>query len=166
MSDMTPSQDFDSRTFRDALSKFATGVALITTRHRGRAVGIVVNSFASVSLEPPLVLWSIHKDSRRRPAFEETTQHAIHILSAAQRAQCLALTRDSGAFDGLPLVDTPDGPPLIEGCLARFETAPFTRVEAGDHITLIQNVVTSAHQDSDPLVFFDKGFGHLFKGPQ
>ena len=166
MSHMTPIQNFDSRTFRDALSKFATGVALITTRHQGRDVGIVVNSFASVSLDPPLVLWSIHKDSRRRPAFEDTPRHAIHILSATQQAHCLALTRDANAFDGLHLADGSDGPPLIEGCLARFETEPFTRVDAGDHVTLMQKVITTAHQDTDPLVFFDKGFGHLFKGSE
>lgn len=164
MSDMTPIQSFDSRTFRDALSKFATGVALITTRFEGRPVGIVVNSFASVSLEPPLVLWSIHKDSRRRAAFAQTNRHAIHILSADQHAHCIALTRDASAFDGLRQIDNPGGPPLIDGCLARFESEPFTSVDAGDHVTLIQRVITTVHQDADPLVFFDKGFGHLFKG--
>ena len=166
MSNMTPSQSFDSRTFRDALSKFATGVVLITTRYDGQPVGIVVNSFASVSLEPPLVLWSIHKDSRRLAAFAQTTRHAIHILSTDQRAHCMALTKTASAFDGLQQIDNPGGPPLIDGCLARFESEPFTSVDAGDHVTLIQKVIATAHQDAVPLVFFDKGFGHLFKGPE
>ncbi|MEM1371733.1 MAG: flavin reductase family protein [Pseudomonadota bacterium] len=163
---MSSFPEFDSAAFRRAMSKFATGVAHKNPRYEGAAQGIVVNSFASVSLDPALVLWSIDKGSRRRAVFEHADRQAIHILSKAQHAQCMALVKDATAFEGLDMIDRPDGPPLIEGCLARFECEPYASVDAGDHVTLIQKVITASHQDAEPLVFFDRGFGHISKGSQ
>ena len=158
MPDATP---LDSRLFRDALGTFATGVALVTTRNAGVPVGIMINSFASVSLDPPLVLWSIANESRRKPAFEANPQSAIHILSNEQKADCMAFTKDAHAFDGLPLIENGDGPPLLDGCLARFECEEYAHHPAGDHTIIITRVLKVTTGDAQPLVFHKGSFGTI-----
>jgi flavin reductase (DIM6/NTAB) family NADH-FMN oxidoreductase RutF len=156
-----PKFQVDPSAFRSALGKFATGVALVSTRTDAGPMGIMVNSFASVSLDPPLVLWSIDKNSKRRPSFEVAQETAIHILAADQHADCIGFTKDAQAFGGLTLADNANGPPLVEGCLARFECSAFVTQDAGDHIILIARVDQLTTRDADPLVFFEGAFGSL-----
>lgn len=158
MTDQTPIATFDSRTFRDALGRFATGVALITTQTDKGPCGIMVNSFASVSLDPPLVLWSIDNASRRKPAFDAAEHTAIHILANDQRDACMAFTRDAFAFDGVTL--EPDSPlPLVTGALARFHCTPHATHVAGDHTIYISRVShVDAGPDVDPMVFYKGTF--------
>lgn len=158
MTDTTP---LDARMFRDALGTFATGVALITTRSERGPVGIMVNSFASVSLDPPLVLWSIGNSSQRKVAFESNPLSAIHVLSNEQKADCMAFTKDAHAFDGLPMVENGDGPPLLSGCLARFECEEYAHHPAGDHTIIITRVLRVTTGDADPLVFHKGAFGTI-----
>lgn len=153
--------DFDSRAFRDALARFATGVALITAPSTRGPVGILVNSFASVSLDPPLVLWSIANNSKRKPTFTAGLQSAIHILTAQQQEHCIGFTKDAHAFDGLTMAENGDGPPLVEECLARFECTHHASHLAGDHTIIISRVTHVTHADGDPLVFHNGTFGRL-----
>ena len=165
MTDQSPITAMDSRAFRDALGKFATGVALITTESDAGPMGIMVNSFASVSLDPPLVLWSIDKGSKRRPTFEAAKHTAIHILASDQKDACIPFTKDAYAFGGCTVTQNAVGTPLVEGALARFECEAFAAHDAGDHVIFIARVTNVTTRDADPLVFYQGAFGHLPTGP-
>ncbi|MDB3922262.1 flavin reductase family protein, partial [Paracoccaceae bacterium] len=91
----------DSGAFRSALGRFATGITIITCSHNGQPMGLTANSFASVSLDPPLVLWSPAKASRRHVAFSQATHFAIHILEASQEALCRSFARPGDGFKNL-----------------------------------------------------------------
>ena len=109
-----------ARDFRDALGRFATGVTVVTCEADG-PLGITANSFASVSLDPPLVLWSPARGSRRFDAFAGARHFAIHVLGAEQEALGAGFSSSGEAFEGLELERNAEGVPLIAGCLARFE---------------------------------------------
>ena len=111
----------DARAFRDALGAYATGVTVVTVPSEDGPIGITANSFASVSLDPPLVLWSPAKSSKRFKYFKGTNHFAIHVLDGHQQQLCNSFTKDKSAFDGLDIVEGENSVPLIEGCLARFE---------------------------------------------
>lgn len=144
----------DPRAFRSALGRFATGVTVITAASpEGRPVGITANSFASVSLDPPLVLWSPAKDSRRYDHFITARHYAIHILGAHQQRLCDAFTRDMAAFDGLDWHADAQGVPLIAGCLARFECRQEAVHDAGDHSIILGRVLRASFREGLPLLF-------------
>ena len=108
MTSFTPDKDTE-RLFRNTLGRFATGVTVITTMTDQGPLGITANSFASVSLDPPLVLWSPAKASRRFPAFAEAEHYAIHVLSEEQIDLCRRFSRDGFDFDGLDWEAGPAG---------------------------------------------------------
>jgi flavin reductase (DIM6/NTAB) family NADH-FMN oxidoreductase RutF len=140
---------------RAALGQFATGVAIVTTRASdGRSVGLTVNSFASVSLEPPLVLWSLSKRSSSLEAFRVAPSVAIHVLSADQEALARRFASPSAdRFAGLRRGIGPGGVPLLEGCVARFICMPYARTEAGDHVVFILRVDRWSRAGGPALVF-------------
>ena len=112
----------DPRAFRAALGSFATGITVVTTRTPdGTPVGITANSFASVSLDPPLVLWSPARASRRFPAFAEARRFAIHVLAHDQQAVCDAFVRAAQGFDAVPSTD--GQPPSIDRMTCHCDAA-------------------------------------------
>ncbi len=141
------------RGFRDALGRFATGVTVVTTTSEEGPVGIVANSFASVSLNPPLVLWSPDKASRRFSYFDKAPHFAIHVLDAHQQQICNGFTKDRHAFDGLDWETGFGDIPLISGCLARFECELDVTHDAGDHLIIVGRVRKVSHRDGLPLLF-------------
>jgi flavin reductase (DIM6/NTAB) family NADH-FMN oxidoreductase RutF len=144
----------DVRGFRSALGSFATGVTVVTARGvSGEPVGITANSFASVSLDPPLVLWSPARSSRRFEAFAAAEHFAIHILAQDQQAACDAFVRAQGGFDAVSWVEGPEGLPLLEGCLARFLCRREGMLDGGDHAILVGRVWEAARREGAPLVF-------------
>ena len=152
---MTQDNTFDARNFRQALGSFATGVTIITTRcGDGSPVGITANSFNSVSLEPPMVLWSLAKSSRSLPAFETAQHWAVHILAADQEALSNRFAR-SGAdkFAGLEPETGIGGSPLLGGCATRLQCSTAFRYEGGDHIIFVGRVLGFDHNPVAPLVF-------------
>lgn len=152
----------DPRLFRDALGRFATGVTVITTCEAdGSApVGITVNSFASVSLDPALVLWSAARASMRHRHFSEAQAFAIHVLCADQRELAQRFTRSGSGFDGLALARNDAGVPLIDDVLARFECVTEATHEGGDHTIIIGRVTRfTLCRAGAPLVFFAGGYG-------
>lgn len=143
----------DPRKFRDALGSFATGVTVITVPSEDGPVGIVANSFASVSLDPPLVLWSPAKSSKRFKIFSGAPHFAIHVLDAHQQDLCNGFVKDKSAFDGLDWVTGAHDVPHIRGCLARFECSLEAEHDAGDHTIIVGRVNGAAVRDGIPLMF-------------
>lgn len=155
----------EGRRFREALGRFATGVAVVTARGPdGEALGMTVNSFTSVSLEPPLVLWCPAVSSRRHDIFAGAAAWAVHILGVEQMDICLRFTRSgAGGFDGLAAEVNEDGVPILPGAAARFDCRAVARYPAGDHTILVGEVVrvTVGGPADRPLVFAAGRFSTL-----
>lgn len=143
----------DQRAFRDALGSFATGVTVITAMTKDGPVGITANSFASVSLDPPLVLWMPAKTSNRLDDFQSAEHYAIHVLDGHQQQVCDGFTRHKDAFSGLDWGLDDRGVPDIRGCLARFECAHHQTHDAGDHFIILGRVVRASYRTGLPLLF-------------
>ena len=147
--------------FRAALSKFATGIAVITTHCPSSGpAGITVNSFASVSLDPPLVLWSLAKPAGRMSVFAPASDVAIHILSAKQKELCIGFTKNAAAFPDETKVNKANIP-ILEQCLARFDCTRHAQFDGGDHLIFVEKVVSVECQHGEPLLFFDSSYRHL-----
>jgi 3-hydroxy-9,10-secoandrosta-1,3,5(10)-triene-9,17-dione monooxygenase reductase component len=144
-----------ARRFRSALGAFATGVTIVTTRDaEGRDVGLTANSFNSVSLTPPMVLWSLAKNARSLPAFVAATHFAVHVLAADQEELSLRFAaRGSNKFAGLDLERGPAQVPLLRGCSARFQCRTAFRHEGGDHLIFVGAVESFDQSDRPPLIF-------------
>lgn len=151
----------EPRALRQAMGRFATGVAVITTRtSAGRLEGMTVNSFSSVSLDPPLVLWSLRRQARSRAGFVEAGCFAVNILSAEQDALSRHFaTPMADRFESLAWEPGHGGCPLLAGCLAHFECDTHEVVEAGDHLILIGRIRQVTHRDGVPLVFHGGQYG-------
>lgn len=145
----------DPAAFRQALGSFATGVTIVTTRSsEGQDIGLTANSFNSVSLQPPMVLWSLAKSSKSLAAFAQAEYFAVHILAADQEPLSnLFATRGADKFAGLELDRGAGGVPLLEGCSARFVCRTAFRYEGGDHEIFVGEVLKFEHFARTPLVF-------------
>lgn len=156
------------RLFREALGRFATGVTVVTAQGADGSVGMTVNSFASVSLDPPLVLWCPARASARHDVFARAPAWSVHVLGAEQLDICLRFTRNGAGFEGLTLGATALGTPLIPGVAARFDCTAHAAHEAGDHSVLIGRVaqVTVGGPDDHPLVFAAGRFGEFGPAPR
>jgi flavin reductase (DIM6/NTAB) family NADH-FMN oxidoreductase RutF len=146
---------FDVKAYRRTLGCFATGVTIITTRRQdGESAGLTVNSFNSVSLDPPLVLWSLSLYSQNLPAFQEASHFAVNILAADQAflSQRFAASTAS-KFENVNVTFGAGGVPLIEGCAAYLECRQEYRHYGGDHIIFIGRVVNFVCTDREPLIF-------------
>ena len=151
----------NTRLLRDAFGRFATGVTVVTTHSADGPVGITANSFSSVSLDPPLVLWMPDKGSRRFRYFETAEHYAIHVLSHHQAEVCNGFVRNAHAFDQLPHRIDDKGVPLIENCLARFECQRFAAYEGGDHLIVLGQVMQAEMRQGDALTFFAGKLGQI-----
>lgn len=153
----------EGRRFREALGRFATGVTVVTTEGPAGPVGITANSFTSVSLEPPLVLWCAALSSQRWPVFRDARAWAVHVLGAGQLDLCLRFTKGGEGFAGLPEARNADGVPVLPAAAARFDCRAHACHEGGDHAILVGEVarVTIAGPADAPLVFAAGRFGQL-----
>ena len=154
-----PSTDSDS--FRGALGTFVTGVTIVTTDSREGPMAIVANSFASVSLDPPLVLWSPAKSSRRFEHFAGSRRFAINVLGKDQRDICAAVAKSKTAIKDVPTHLSHCGMPLIDGALATFECNLHATHDAGDHVIIVGLVTKAHHRMGDPLVFHGGKYGEF-----
>lgn len=147
---------FTSQAFRAALGMFATGVTIVTSRGAdGALVGLTANSFNSVSLEPPLVLWSLSRSAGSMPAFEQGSHYAINILAAEQRplAERFAGKR-AGRFEGVAFREGVNGAPVLAGAAAVFECFNRSRYQEGDHVIFVGEVERCEMRDgATPLIF-------------
>lgn len=158
---MSTPAPIDPRELRNALGRFATGVAVVTARAGdGRPVGLTVNSFAAVSLAPPLVAWSLAARSGSLPAFLAAPCFALHVLAEDQEGVSRRFAGPApDRFAGLRWTPGLGGAPLLEGCLARFECRTVRRIEAGDHWLLLGALERFAYGTGAPLVFFASRYG-------
>ncbi|TWF44030.1 flavin reductase family protein [Neorhizobium alkalisoli] len=150
-----------ARSFRNALGNFPTGVTVVTADTPNGPLGMTVNSFSSVSLDPPLVLWSPAKTSSRHDFFAGATHFAIHVLGADQGALSGRFTRGGLGFEELGWEKNPEGVPIIPGTLSRFECAQASIYDAGDHSIIVGRVLRAAHRDGEPLCFARGAFGRF-----
>ena len=143
------------RELRDVLGCFATGVAVVTTRGEGGApVGLTINSFNSVSLDPPLVLWSLSLNAPSLGAFRANGAFAVNILSERQANLARKFARPaSDKFAGVDWEPGCADVPLIAGAAARLECRTWRRYEGGDHEIIIGEVIAMAATDKAPLIF-------------
>jgi flavin reductase (DIM6/NTAB) family NADH-FMN oxidoreductase RutF len=143
------------RALRDALGTFATGVTVVTALDpEGRAIGLTVNSFNAVSLEPPLVLWSLSLASPNLEAFRCASHFAVNVLAADQQVLSERFARRTGdKFAGLDWRAGRGGAPLLSGCCAVFECRNETQHAGGDHLIFIGRVEGCSRSDRAPLVF-------------
>jgi flavin reductase (DIM6/NTAB) family NADH-FMN oxidoreductase RutF len=149
----------DAHGFRGALGSFVTGVTVVTTQGDEGPVAIVANSFASVSLDPPLVLWSPAKASRRFRHFADAPRFAIHVLAADQRDVCTAIVKSKTAISEVAMQLSACGMPIIDGALATFECTLQASHDAGDHIIVVGRVMKAHHRNGEPLVFHGGVYG-------
>jgi flavin reductase (DIM6/NTAB) family NADH-FMN oxidoreductase RutF len=149
------SDRFDRRDLRRALGQFATGVTVVTTLGEdGRRVGVTANSFASLSLDPPLVLWCLDKEAASLPAFNACTRFAVNVLSASQHHLSRQFaTPAADKFAGVDVIEGPGGVPLLDGALAHFVCRNVREVEGGDHVIVIGEVERYETFGGEPLVF-------------
>ncbi len=155
----------DPQELRQALAQFATGITVVTTRDAaGAAVGVTASSFNTVSLEPPLVLWSIARSALSFPAFAAADAFAVHILGAHQEALSNRFAKPATEkFADLALEQGLDDLPLLPDCLTRFQCRTEHRYEGGDHLILVGRVVQidRATQEQAPLLFHASRYARL-----
>jgi 3-hydroxy-9,10-secoandrosta-1,3,5(10)-triene-9,17-dione monooxygenase reductase component len=144
----------DAKSLRNALGNFATGVTIVTTNHDGHNVGLTANSFNSVSLDPPLVLWSLAKKSSNIDAFKNVDAFAVHILGSDQESLSNQFaTPGIDKFAGVDFEIGNDGVPLLRNCAARFECRTAYRYDGGDHIIFVGEVLDLEQSEKEPLLF-------------
>jgi flavin reductase (DIM6/NTAB) family NADH-FMN oxidoreductase RutF len=150
----------DTRALRTALGQFATGITVVTTRgNTGGFVGLTVNSFSALSLDPPLILWSLRRSSPSLPVFEKAERFVVNVLAEAQVevSRRFALPLDD-KFAGVPHAENAWGLPLIHGAAAWFECRTVSRQMAGDHCLFIAEVEKFTLSEAAPLLFHAGGY--------
>ncbi len=145
----------DSKEFRNALGQFATGVTVITSSDaQNNPVGVTASSFNSVSIEPPLVLWSLAKNSGSLPAFQDSGYFCVHVLASKhqQLSQRFA-SRGTDKFAEIDWQPGLGGAPLLDDFAAQFQCKTTYQYEGGDHVIFVGEVLDYQTRDQQPLVF-------------
>lgn len=145
----------DPRHFRNALAQFATGVTVVTTRaDTGAFVGLTATSFNSVSLSPPLVLWSLANSARSLPVFQACSHYVVNVLAAHQTSLADRFARRiDNRFEGIEFELSATGLPILKGAAAWFECRNRSRYPEGDHVILVGEVEHCDVQPQPALVF-------------
>lgn len=160
-------QQIDRQDFRRALGRFPTGVTIVTTRAPdGSFVGLTANSFNSVSLDPPLVLWSLGKRQGSLPQFQQARVFAVNVLAADQLdlSQRFASPVED-RFRGVPTFRAETGAPLLEGCAAWFDCALHHSYDGGDHMIFVGRVLACRAEARPALVYADGQYGLSSRHP-
>ncbi len=151
----------NTRDYRDALGCFSTGVTVVTTRTPRGPLAMTANSFASVSLNPAMVLWCASKASLRHDAFASATDYIIHILADDQKELALHFAHTGEDFASLAWQENESGQPVLTGCLARFECEQAAHHDAGDHTIIVGHVKRAARRPGTGLVFKRGQYGRF-----
>ena len=155
----------DPKEFRAALGSFATGVTIVTTHSKnGDDIGVTANSFNSVSLDPPLVLWSLAKNALSLDAFSESGYFTVHILTAAQDALSNQFAkRGVNKFADIAITRGVGNTPLLPDCAARFQCRTEFRYEGGDHVIFVGHVEAYDYSNHSPLLFHGGRYAHAVR---
>ena len=153
----------DPRDFRNALGTYATGVTVITAADvDGRPHGLTCNSFTSVSLNPPLVLWSLGMFSQRLPIFQNASHFAVNVLGASQQPLAKQFSSSSeDKFTGVEWTAGRGGAPVLKGSVANFQCRAVDRYYGGDHVIFLGAVEAYAYDRQEPLLFARGGYGRF-----
>ncbi len=158
---MTVKTEAKEQLFKEALGNYPTGVTIVTTMNEeGIPFGLTVNSFASVSLDPALILWSIDHSSLSLEAFTKGKKFAVHILAADQveTAKIFAFSKDE-KFSQCSWQKSDYGLPIVKGAFSVFQCEVYQKVKAGDHTILIGKVLDIEIEDRDPMLYHRRKFG-------
>ncbi len=140
--------------FRQAMSQFATGVALVCARDEEGFAGLIVNSLTSVSLKPPLILWCLGKASDRFDIFIKADAFSLNILAYDQQDLARRFATPGGyALAASEVALSPDGIPLLAHAAARMECQTTNRTEAGDHIIILARIISALIAPEPPLIY-------------
>lgn len=151
------SAPFDSRAFRDALGQFVTGIAVITAAGAGgENHGMTISSFNSVSLDPPLILFSVDRGARSFDAWERAEGYAVNILDQAQEHLSNQFAHpDADRWAGVRVHHGATGAPLLDAAMACFECVHYARYDGGDHVIFVGRVIRiESARHGDPLIYF------------
>ncbi len=145
----------DARELRQAMGRFATGVTVVTTvTTAGKREGVTANSFSTVSLDPPLILWSLGKRAGSFASFTDATHFAVNVLAATQVPLCQHFSRSNvDKLAGIAHTAGEGGCALLTGALAHFECALENTIDGGDHTIFLGRVLRARHRDGEPLIF-------------
>ena len=154
---------FTSRQFRDALGCFATGITVVTAHPAGyKPIGLTVNSFASVSLDPALVLWSLDRNSENQAPYLQADHFGINILDETQQdISTRFATRGKHDFKPGEYEVWETGAPIIPQTLAQFDCRVKKRIDGGDHVIFLGEVVRIASRVGKPLIYSGGGYSRL-----
>lgn len=145
----------NQRQMRNALGRFGTGVTIVTALADDGPAAITANSFSSVSLTPPMVLWSLDRKSSRYQTFANASHYAIHVLSSRQESLCMEVARNPLRLHDLDLDRNEHGIPVLDECLVRFDCEKEALYDGGDHVIVLGQVhLVTTPQDCEPLAFF------------
>ena len=160
---LTTNQDLDPQRLREAFGVFPSGVVAVAAEVDERLVGLAASSFTSVSLEPPLVSFSVANSSRTWPTLRRAPRLGVTILADHHGEVCRRLAGPvAHRFDDLAVTATADGAVTLDDGLARFDCSIYREVEAGDHTIVLLELHAVEHADTAlPLVFHRSGFGRL-----
>lgn len=155
-----PQKD-DTRTLRDAFGRFATGVTIVTCNSEDGPICITANSFSSLSLDPPLIMWAGDRNSRRFQYFHAARYFSVHVLSAEQAELCFGCSKDAHALQKIDHEYCENGTPVLPDCLARFECEQHAYHDAGDHVIMVGKVLRASMADGDALTFYAGKLGQF-----
>jgi 3-hydroxy-9,10-secoandrosta-1,3,5(10)-triene-9,17-dione monooxygenase reductase component len=153
---------FDQARFREVLGHFATGITIVTATEDGEPVGFSCQSFAALSIDPPMVVLAPAKSSTSWPRIAAAGSFCVNILGEHQEAVCRAFAVSGGnKFDGVDWTPGVTGSPLIDGSLATLECTLGAIFEGGDHEIVTGHVVDMEIGKGSPLLFYRSGFGRF-----
>lgn len=157
------SSHVDTAALKDAMSRFTTGVTVVTTRFEAQDYGMTCNSFNTVSIDPPLVMWCIRKTSQSYTAYTQGEGYTVNVLAASQQDLAMKFTQGSHEqrFDSVSCLRTGSGKQRIEGAVAWFDCTLEQTVSAGDHDILIGRVQSVGTHDAAGLAYARRQFGAL-----
>ena len=160
------SSPIDPRDFRNALGTYATGVTIITASGTdGKPYGLTCNSFASVSLNPPLVLWSLVLYSASLSVFQNAGYFVVNVLGASQQALANKFAKSSeDKFVGVEWTPGIGNAPLLKDSVANFQCRAVNRYYGGDHVIFLGAVEAYAYNRNEPLLFARGGYGRFVPG--
>lgn len=150
-------------TFKDVMGNYPTGVTVVTTTNEeGVPLGLTVNSFASVSIDPLLILWSINKRVSSYEEFRTTEKFAVHVLASNQGDICsLFATKGTDRFANCEWELSDTGLPIIEGAAGVLQCKTYNTIDAGDHTILIGEVIEIQNHNKEPLLYHKRKFGEI-----
>lgn len=151
----------NTRLLRNALGCFGTGVTIVTINTESGPIGMTVNSFASVSLDPALIQWAVAKNAGRYEPFVSAAQFSINVLQVEHRQLAYDFSSDAQAFDAEQWVISTDQPPRLKNALASFRCGGEELHDGGDHTIIVGKVLDCALSEGLPLLFFKGEFGHF-----